>query len=247
MVPKYHKGMIIPRQEEVANSPLPGRVAQKERTRRDLLASARKLVTEGTVPTVEDAADAAGISRTTAYRYFSSQDSLLSEASVEPFVDEIAAIVRDVDDVTDPVQRVDEVFRRAVPIVLSRAAELQTMLRITLGRSLRDNLASNAPLQSLRWLQAWDPILEPLRDRVPPPIYVLMTRSLSALLGIEAVLALKDAADGDPAGTTAAVRFAARALARGFLSAPVVTNNPGVSEIQGPPNQDRAIRPGAAA
>jgi hypothetical protein len=50
-----------------------------------------------------------------------------------------------------------------------------------------------------------------------------MTGSLATLLGIEAMLAFKDAAGGDPAGTAAAARFAARAMVRGFLSAPVMT------------------------
>ncbi len=124
---------------------------------------------------------------------------------------------------SDPVQRVDEVFRQVVPLILARESELRTILSITLGRSLRDNLSSDAPLQSVRWIQAWDPLLEPLRDRVTPPIYVLMTRSVSSLLGIEPLMALKDAADGDPAGTAAAARFAARAMVRGFLSAPALS------------------------
>jgi hypothetical protein len=100
--------------------------------------------------------------------------------------------------------------------MLARLAELQTLLRISLG----ENISGNAPLQGFCWLQAWDPVLEPLRDSVSPPIYTLMTRSLSTLLGVESLLALKDACDGDLARTTAATRFAARAMVRGFLAAP---------------------------
>lgn len=174
----------------------------------------------GHVATVADAADAAGVSRTTAYRYFTSQQALLVEVAVEPLIEEIAEAVAQVADIVDPVQRVDEVFRRTGPIMLARLAELQTMLRITLGRSLGENISGNAPLQGFRWLQTWDPVLEPLRDSVSPPIYTLMTRSLSTLLGVESLLALKDACDGDLARTTAATRFAARAMVRGFLATP---------------------------
>ncbi|MEO8945605.1 MAG: TetR/AcrR family transcriptional regulator [Gemmatimonadaceae bacterium] len=222
MVLRYHNSMMVQYLREKVPTPGSGRAAQRERTRRDLLASARQLLAAGKVTTVADAADNANVSRTTAYRYFTSQEALLSEAAVEPLIDEIAAIVRDVDPALDAVQRVDEIFRIATPLVLARQAQLQTMLRITLGRSLRENLTGNAPLQSVRWILAWDAALEPLRERVTPPLYVLMTRSLSALLGIETILALKDACDGDDARTAAATRFAARSMVRGFLVAPMV-------------------------
>ena len=57
-----------------------GRTRQKQRTRDALLEAAQALLAAGETPTVEQAADAAGISRTTAYRYFASQRSLLLAA-----------------------------------------------------------------------------------------------------------------------------------------------------------------------
>src|SRR2546425_1287203 len=60
-----------------------GRTRQKERTRGALIAAARDLVAQGTTPTVEHAAAAASISRTTAYRYFPNQPALLLAAHPE--------------------------------------------------------------------------------------------------------------------------------------------------------------------
>src|SRR5512139_4074752 len=57
-----------------------GRSRQKLRTRNALLAAARELIAQGSTPNVEDAASAASISRTTAYRYFRSQAELLAAA-----------------------------------------------------------------------------------------------------------------------------------------------------------------------
>ena len=54
-----------------------GRTRQKAQTRSSLLDATRGLLIEGVTPTVEDAAARAGISRTTAYRYFPNQRSLL--------------------------------------------------------------------------------------------------------------------------------------------------------------------------
>ena len=57
-----------------------GRTQQKRRTRDQLLAAAWTLMEGGDTPGVEEAAEAAGISRTTAYRYFGSQAELLAAA-----------------------------------------------------------------------------------------------------------------------------------------------------------------------
>src|SRR5215475_14511286 len=54
-----------------------GRTRQKTRTRRALVEAARELLAQGVIPQVEEAADAADVSRTTAYRYFPNQRALL--------------------------------------------------------------------------------------------------------------------------------------------------------------------------
>ena len=60
-----------------------GRAGQKGRTRSALISATRALVAKGMTPSVEAAAAAALISRTTAYRYFSSQQALLVAAHPE--------------------------------------------------------------------------------------------------------------------------------------------------------------------
>ena len=63
-----------------------GRSLQKQRTRDALVAAARELVAAGETPTIEDAAEAAPISRTSAYRYFGSQAEPLAAAHPEAAV-----------------------------------------------------------------------------------------------------------------------------------------------------------------
>src|SRR3712207_4884716 len=60
-----------------------GRTRQKARTRAALLVATRQLLTRGRSPTVEEAAEAAGVSRATAYRYFPNQRALLLAAHPE--------------------------------------------------------------------------------------------------------------------------------------------------------------------
>ena len=56
---------------------------QRARTRRDLVAAALRLVERGHTPTVTEVADAAQISRRTAYRYFPNAEQLMVEALLE--------------------------------------------------------------------------------------------------------------------------------------------------------------------
>ena len=57
-----------------------GRVKQKLRTRNALVGAAWELLREGRQPTIDEVADAADISRATAYRYFPNRERLLIEA-----------------------------------------------------------------------------------------------------------------------------------------------------------------------
>lgn len=195
----------------------PGRIAQKRRTRNDLLRAARALREAGRVPTVADAASAAGISRATAYRYFPTQESLLAEASTGPLADAVIATVRSVAAIEDVVERVDAIFAALAPLMLKHEAELRSVLKISLERSLEGDSEREVPLRSTRWILAWDDALAPLRHRVSTERYATMVRSVGALLGVETILVLRDACDLDAVRTVDALRGAARAMVRGFL------------------------------
>ncbi len=77
MTLRYHQWHVNRRTSQ------PGRTRQKQRTRAALIAAARALVARGVTPTVEDAAAAAGVSRTTAYRYFPNQRAIVVAAHPE--------------------------------------------------------------------------------------------------------------------------------------------------------------------
>ena len=66
-----------------------GRVNQKRRTRSAIIAAAQAIVERGETPTVAQAANDALVSRTTAYRYFPTQESLLLELSINIDVREV--------------------------------------------------------------------------------------------------------------------------------------------------------------
>src|SRR5258705_12045072 len=106
---------------------LGGRSAQKSRTRAALVAAARDLVAAGTTPTVEDAAEAASISRTTAYRYFPTKRALLLAAHPE-----IAAMSMLPDDAPqETAGRLDAVVRNLSPMIVDTEPQQRTVLRVS--------------------------------------------------------------------------------------------------------------------
>ena len=90
VVLEYHEWMTVPRQGKSSET---GRVNQKRRTRAAIVEAAQAMLQEGVTPTVAQAAEAALVSRTTAYRYFPTQESLLVELSVNLDVADIEELV----------------------------------------------------------------------------------------------------------------------------------------------------------
>src|SRR5450432_3450677 len=103
------------------------RVQQKSRTRSALLTAAVALVSAGGAPSVAEVADAARVSRRTAYRYFPTQEQLLVEASLEGVRGIIWEAIEGAGghDATDVEGRLD----RVVHAMQRSAAENEQLLR----------------------------------------------------------------------------------------------------------------------
>lgn len=132
-------------------------------------------------------------------------------------LDAVYRAIDEVKPIADVVKRVDAVFASLTPLMLEHEAELRTLLKLSLERSLRDDVISDTPLRSINWMFMWDAVLDPLRDRVLPKRYVLMARALSTLLGVESLLIFRDTCDGNVKRTVDSVRHVASAMIRGFL------------------------------
>ena len=105
-----------------------GRRNQKARTRDALVAAARTLLADGLTPTVEEAAAAAAVSRTTAYRYFRNQHALIGAA--HPEIDQASLLPPDGPD--DPMARLDLVLQASGRIVVEWEPQLRASLRLSL-------------------------------------------------------------------------------------------------------------------
>ena len=159
-----------------------GRTRQKARTRDALIAAARQLVASGADPTVESVAESAGISRTTAYRYFASADDLLRAA--HPEVDLTSLLPTDAPE--DVEARLGLVLDQHFRII----REWEPQLRASLAVSLRPG-TSAPPLRGGRAIGWIADALAPLSTESDVRALAVRIRSVA---GIESFVWLVDVA-----------------------------------------------------
>ncbi|MBJ6125560.1 TetR/AcrR family transcriptional regulator [Microvirga splendida] len=173
-----------------------GRSSQKARTRQALLAAARQVMERGEPATVLAAAQEAGISKATAYRYFSTSETLVLEAALDAKVATPEEIVGDAQDVRERVLRVQRYL-----FTLTRASE--TKFRLFLARALDASVAdprdASREIRGGRRLPMYEHALAPVRSRLSRKQFQFLVLSLSAASGMESYLALKDVCRVDDA------------------------------------------------
>jgi AcrR family transcriptional regulator len=189
-----------------------GRWRQKQRTRQALVDAARELVTLGTSPTVEHAAEHAGISRTTAYRYFPNQRSLLVAAHPETVATSLLAA--DVSD--DPGERLRDVIERFTGLISDTEQQQRTMLRLSL--ELPDAERAALPLRQGRAIGWIEEALEPLRGELTDDQVHRLALAVRSATGIEALVWLTDVAALPRDEALALMRWSAQALLHAALT-----------------------------
>ncbi|WP_328991303.1 TetR/AcrR family transcriptional regulator [Kribbella sp. NBC_01245] len=163
-----------------------GRVQQKTRTRNELIAAARELIARGgATPTVEEAAAAASISRTTAYRYFPSQKALL--AAAHPETEATSLLPEGIGD--DPAVRLDAAVATFVRSVIESERQQRTMLRLSLDT---DTAPHELPLRKGRAIAWFEDALSPLVPRLTAEGVHRLAVALRSATGIESLVWLTD-------------------------------------------------------
>ncbi len=166
------------------------------------------MLARGTTPSVEVAADAAGISRATAYRYFPNRQSLLVATYPEIGT---TSLLGD-DPPTDVVARLDLLTQAMTRQMLDHETELRTMLRLSLEPDPPD-LAFRKGRRP-----AWvEDALAPLRDELPEDEFRRLVVAIAAGLGIEAFVWLTDMGGLSRTRAAETMRWTARTLLRGAL------------------------------
>ena len=214
-----------------------GRAAQKLRTRQALMDTAVELVKAGRRPSVAAVADQAGVSRATAYRYFPSQELMLSEATIRaaaglpdglPSADTTAA---------SPEEVAAAITRQAGQFSLDHEERLRTALRL----SLDPQSGYQRPGRRGRWV---DEIVAAAGDRLDQPARARLSAALHLVLGIDPIIELTDVAGLDRAEALDILAWVAATLVRASLASgpdeEAGASEQAASATTGPP---RATRP----
>jgi AcrR family transcriptional regulator len=152
-----------------------------------MIDSARALLADGSIVSVEAAAERAEISRATAYRYFSNTRELVVAA--RPEIEALSMLPTDPPD--DPLERVVLAAREIMRLTLDWEPELRAMLRLSLEPTATGN---DLVLRKGRRLLWFEDALAPARRTLGPKRFGRLVTALAGSVGIESLVFLIDIA-----------------------------------------------------
>ena len=198
------------------------RANQRERTRLAIMDGARKLLREGKVPSVADAAEVARVSRATAYRYFPTQGALIQEAVRTDLPQTWESDKRH----AELVSFADRV-ECAVAQMLKLTHDNDTILRGVLLLSLQqwaaiqdgEKLEEEPIRRGTGRIPAIQAALAPYQDTLTPAALRRLTIALSLIVGAESLVVLRDIWNLDETEAKEVARWIARMLAQATANA----------------------------
>jgi len=190
-----------------------GRTSQKSRTRRALVEATRRLMADGATPTVEEAARAAGVSRTSAYRYFPTRQALVLGA--HPQTRLASLLPPDAPD--DPADRLDLVMAEHLRTLLEWEPQLRATLRVSLDPATD---RAGLPLRQGRVVGWLEDALAPLRITRPDVDVHRLAVAIRSATGIESLVWVTDVAGLSREEAVDLFRASAQALLAAALAPP---------------------------
>ncbi|MDP8909696.1 MAG: hypothetical protein M3N47_11410, partial [Chloroflexota bacterium] len=150
---------------------------------------------------------------------FPTQEQLLTETAMEGVRADVerALELAETDDVW---ARLDTLVGAAVQSCIDSEVQLRTLIRLTIEQRLaeaRGGPVRAAPLRGGRRVEWIETALAPVRDRLGPARFERLVSGLTLVIGIEALLVLRDIRGLDREQMEAVSRWAARALLRASL------------------------------
>jgi AcrR family transcriptional regulator len=185
----------------------------RARTRRLMLETATRLMQAGATPSVSEVAEAAEVSRATAYRYFPSQAAL-----VQAVVDEaLGPILTWRSRSNNAERRVAALFDTAMPRIEAFEATFKAALKLSLEQWAQRQAGTLGVEPEFARGHRKDLLrdaISPLQTTLAPRAFERLTQALSLIFGVEILVVLKDMWGLDSAGTLSVAQWAAAAMVR---------------------------------
>lgn len=191
-----------------------GRTAQKDRTRKALLDGARQLMQQGKPVTVAAAGEVHGISKATAYRYFSDPAMLVAEAGLDLEVQSYEAVTAGATGLRDRLRRISLYF---FDLALENEAGFRKFVGLTLMAWTPDE-ATRPARRGARRVAMYQQALRDDAEGLAPDQQDRLIRALSSATGTEAMIALLDIVGVDRAQARETVGDVADAVLDRFLA-----------------------------
>ncbi|HHY50650.1 MAG TPA: TetR/AcrR family transcriptional regulator [Alphaproteobacteria bacterium] len=189
----------------------------RARTRKLMLETASALMQQGATPSVSDVAEAAGVSRATAYRYFPSQADL-----VHAVVEEALGPILDWEsDSRDAAERVDDLLASSLPRIIDFEATFRAALKLSLEQWAQEQagtLGEEPAFARGHRVELLQQALAPLRKTLPRKQFQRLAMALSLAYGVEALVVLKDIWGAGDRQAQDVARWVARALVKAAVS-----------------------------
>jgi AcrR family transcriptional regulator len=183
----------------------------RARTRKLMLETAISLMQQGETPSVTAVAEAAEVSRATAYRYFPSQADL-----VHAVVDEaLGPILEWESESTDAADRVEELLAGTMPRIIEFEATFKAALKLSLeqwAQRQAGTLGEEPPFKRGHRIELLQNAIAPLRKTLPRKQFQRLAMALSLTYGLEVLIVLRDLWGADDGEAQDIAQWAARAL-----------------------------------
>ena len=189
---------------------------QHLRTRKDLLLAAARLLKEGRKPTMDEVAEAALVSRATAYRYFPTLESLLVEAPLDGAVPDPGVFFA-ADTSPDPEDRLERAEAALHRMVYQNEAQLRLMLANSLVASGTEDGNGATPQRQNRRTTLIEGALAPAREQFSTETYENLRAALALIFGTESMVVFRDVLRLGERRARKVKSWAMRALVRAAL------------------------------
>jgi AcrR family transcriptional regulator len=198
-----------------------GRINQKHRTRNALLQAAAQLMQQGHIPSLEEVADAALVSRATAYRYFPTQEHILAGTIILKANLDGEAKLELLMNSNDPSVRLDGVVQAFHERFSTNEVAYRALLRVLLQPTEQNaDMDTNERPQKrasrqVYWLHQ---ALAPIQSQIDHERFERLIAALVAATGFEAFIAMRDISLMDSKQIGEVMRWTAQVLLKASLT-----------------------------